>query len=278
MDMHTVPPSPRPREPVRDAPATPGEATARNGIWRASPKQHHGHHRSPSAVSARSQRHAGVVNLCFHGIGEPGRSLEPDEELYWIEPAQFDELLAVIRNDPRIRITFDDANASDALYAMPALLRHGLRGTFFVVAGRLDQPGSLSRADVRDLIRAGMSVGSHGLEHRPWRTVSDEDLEAELGQAAEIIGATVGRPIREVACPFGSYDRRVLRAIRRRGFDRVYTADGGAAARPNAWLQSRYTIRARDTPAVIERLRYAPNGRGIEPALQSVKGMIKRLR
>jgi peptidoglycan/xylan/chitin deacetylase (PgdA/CDA1 family) len=225
-----------------------------------------------------SERQDVVINLCFHGIGEPGRPLEPDEDLYWIEPVQFEEFLAVIGNDTRIRITFDDGNASDARYALPSLQRHGLRGAFFVVAARLDEPGSLSRPEVRELVRAGMSVGSHGLEHRPWRTVGDEDLEAELGQAAEIIGATVGQPIREVACPFGSYDRRVLRAIRRHGFDRVYTADGGAAARPDAWLQSRYTIRRRDTPAVIERLRRAPRGSGIEPAVRSVKGIIKRLR
>lgn len=219
-----------------------------------------------------------AINLCFHGIGDPGRPLEPDEDLYWIEPAQFDEFLAVVRADPRIRITFDDGNASDAMYVLPSLLRHGLRGAFFVVAGRLDQPGSLSRADVRELIRVGMSVGSHGLEHRPWRTVSDEDLEAELGQAAEIIGATVERSIREVACPFGSYDRRVLRAIRRHGFDRVYTNDGGAAARPNGWLQSRYTITRRDTPADIERLRCAPQGSGLQPTVRFVKGIVKRLR
>jgi peptidoglycan/xylan/chitin deacetylase (PgdA/CDA1 family) len=219
-----------------------------------------------------------VINLCFHGIGEPRRPLEPDEDQYWIEPAQFDELLAVIRNDPRMRITFDDGNASDARYALPSLVRHGLRGAFFVVAGRLDQPGSLSRPEVRELVRAGMSVGSHGLEHRPWRSVTDEELESELGEAAEIIAATTGQPVREVACPFGSYDRRVLTAIRHHGFDRVYTVDGGAAAKPGAWLQSRYTIRRRDTPADIERLRRVPQGSGVEPAARAIKSIAKRLR
>jgi peptidoglycan/xylan/chitin deacetylase (PgdA/CDA1 family) len=225
-----------------------------------------------------SARHDVVINLCLHGIGDPGHSLEPDEDLYWIEPEQFDELLAVIRDDPRVRITFDDGNASDVAYALPSLLRHGLCGAFFLVASRLDQCGYLSRGEARELIRAGMSVGSHGFEHRPWRSLSDADLEAELGEAAEMIAAIVGRPIREVSCPFGSYDRRVLTAIRRHGFRRVYTVDGGAAARPNAWLQSRYTIRRRDTPADIERLRRAPQGSGIEPAVLAVKGVIKRLR
>ena len=219
-----------------------------------------------------------VINLCFHGIGEPGRPLEPDEDQYWIESAQFDELLAVIRNDPRMRITFDDGNASDAAYALPSLARHGLLGAFFVVAGRLDQPGSLSRAEVRELDSGRYVRRLARSGHRPWRSVSDEDLEAEVGEAAQIIGATIGHPVREVACPFGSYDRRVLTAIRRHSFDRVYTVDGGAAARSHAWLQSRYTIRKRDTPANIERLRRAPQGHGAEPAVRAVKGLVKRFR
>lgn len=219
-----------------------------------------------------------VINLCFHGIGDPGRPLEPGEDQYWIEPAQFDELLPVIAEEPRMRITFDDGNSSDATSALPSLVRHGLRGTFFIVAGRLDGPGSLSRDQVRELVEAGMSVGSHGLDHRPWRSVSDEELEAELGEAAEIIAATTGQPVREVACPFGSYDRRVLTAIRRHGFNRVYTVDGGAAAKPDAWLQSRYTIRRGDTPADIERLRRVPEGSGAEPAVRAVKRVVKRLR
>ena len=54
-----------------------------------------------------------VLNLCFHGIGTPERALEPDEDLYWVRPEQFDEFLKVIGRYPSVRITFDDGNASD---------------------------------------------------------------------------------------------------------------------------------------------------------------------
>lgn len=54
-----------------------------------------------------------VINLCFHGIGTPERTLEPDEEQYWVKTGQFEELVAVIRRYPSMRITFDDRNASD---------------------------------------------------------------------------------------------------------------------------------------------------------------------
>ena len=217
-----------------------------------------------------------VFNLCFHGIGTPGRALEVDEEHYWIEIGQFEEILAVAQRYPFIRITFDDGNASDARHALPALLRSGLTATFFVCADRLDQPGSLSSADVRELADAGMTIGSHGLAHRPWRTVGDEDLRAEMN-ASQIIAEAARTPVREAACPFGSYDRRVLRALRNHGFSRVYTVDEGHA-RPDAWLQSRYTIRSCDFAADVER-RACPSRRdSLASALRSGKNLLKRLR
>ena len=85
------------------------------------------------------------------------------------------------------------------------------------------------------------------------------------------------QPVRQVACPFGSYDRRVLSAIRHHGFSRVYTVDGGPA-RSDAWLQSRYTIRADDTPADIERRARSPRGSAFPATVRKGKSFVKRWR
>lgn len=230
-----------------------------------------------STLSERPTNRSGhVFNLCFHGIGTPRRALELDEELYWVGVGQFEEMLAVVRRHPFIRVTFDDGNASDIEHALPALRRHGLTATFFVCAGRLDRAGSLSSAGVRELVRSGMTIGSHGLAHRPWRMVDDEDLRAEMN-ASRIIAHVSRAPVREAACPFGSYDRRVLGALRRHGFSRVYTVDEGHA-RPNAWLQTRYAVRSSDSPADIERLACASRRRSLASAVRFGKTMIKRFR
>jgi peptidoglycan/xylan/chitin deacetylase (PgdA/CDA1 family) len=152
--------------------------------------------------------------------------------------------------------------------ALPALLKRGFGAAFFVISGRLGQPGSLSRGDLRDLAMAGMTIGSHGMWHRPWRSVSNEELEEELGHAADVIASATGRPVREVACPFGSYDRRVLGAIRKHGFSRVYTVDGGRA-KSDAWIQTRYTVQARDTPTDIERMVRARDKSSLRPSAQA---------
>jgi peptidoglycan/xylan/chitin deacetylase (PgdA/CDA1 family) len=219
-----------------------------------------------------------VLNLCFHGIGAPGRELEPDEERFWIEPELFEELLDVAAAaGPAVRITFDDGNASDAGIALPALLRRGLDAAFFVIAGRCDEPGSLSREDVRELARQGMTIGSHGLHHRPWPSLDDDDLDRELAEAPRLLQEAAGQEVRQAACPFGAYDRRVLTAARRHGFARVYTVDEGAA-NPDAWLQSRYTIRAGDTPERLSALARDPRPRFPSNVTHALKATAKRWR
>ena len=44
-----------------------------------------------------------------------------------------------------------------------------MRATFFVLAGRLDRPGSLRPRTCRPLWWPGMAIGTHGMDHRPWR-------------------------------------------------------------------------------------------------------------
>lgn len=218
-----------------------------------------------------------ILNLCFHGIGTPGRPLEPDEDKVWITEERFDEILGLIDQNQSVSITFDDGNASDVAIALPLLRKHGLTATFFVLANRLNQPGSLSSADLKHLVDSGMRVGSHGLAHRPWRTVNDTELRGELVDAAEAIAAVTGQPVREVACPFGNYDRRVLRAIRRYGFDHVYTVDGGSA-RSGAWLQSRFSVHSHHTAADIERRIQSPHGSAVEATIRAGKSAVKRWR
>jgi len=218
-----------------------------------------------------------VLNLCFHGIGAPQRELEPDEERFWIEPETFEEMLGVVERDPTLRITFDDGNASDLEIALPALERRGLRATFFVIAGRCGEPGSLTAGDVGELARNGMTIGSHGMRHRPWRSLDDEAVREELVDAPRLLGEAAGAAVTEASCPFGAYDRRALAALRRHGFSRVYTVDEGPAD-PHAWLQPRYTIRADDTAERIAALAHEPRPRFPSNVIRSLKTAAKRWR
>jgi peptidoglycan/xylan/chitin deacetylase (PgdA/CDA1 family) len=228
-------------------------------------------------MNGRPPRPATVSNLCFHGIGAPDRELELDEERYWVGEEQFAELLDVAARYPRLCLTFDDGNASDVEIALPALQRRGLRASFFVIAGRIGTRGSLDAAAVRALADAGMTVGSHGLRHRPWRSLDAAAAHEELVDARAAVAAAAGAAVQEASCPFGAYDRRVLRRARDAGFTRVYTVDE-APARPDAWLQGRYTILSSHSGASIERLGQGLDGSGPQQALRAARSAVKRWR
>lgn len=191
-----------------------------------------------------------MINLCFHGVGAPGRELEPDEEQFWIELERFEDLLAAAQELQDVGLSFDDGNASDFSIALPALAERELTASFFVIASRLGQPGSLDAEQLRALAEAGMEIGSHGMHHRPWRSLGEVAVREELDEARKRIEQASGRPVEQAACPFGAYDRGTLRALKSRGYTRVYTVDR-RPSQASAWLQSRYVIRSGDTPDTV---------------------------
>ena len=182
-----------------------------------------------------------LINLTFHGIGTPARSLHDGEDSVWISVERFERVLDLVAGRADVRITFDDGNRSDLELALPALRARGLTATFFVLAGRLDTPGFLARGDLQVLTDAGMTVGCHGMHHRRWRTLDDASLHEELVDAKRTLESAVERPVTVAACPFGSYGRHALRTLERAGYERVYTSDQGVA-RAGEWLQARTTI------------------------------------
>lgn len=192
-----------------------------------------------------------VINLTFHGVGEPPRRLSAGESQVWVSETCFLAMLDAVSGRSEVKITFDDGNASDVRHALPALLNRGLTATFFIVAGRIGEPGFLDAAALRELAGNGMRIGCHGMRHRPWRGLGAPALHEELIQARARLEEVVEAPVSEAACPFGNYDRRVLSALRTSGYRRAYTSDRGPS-HAAAFLQPRTSVKAGDNPALLD--------------------------
>ncbi|GAA3277840.1 polysaccharide deacetylase family protein [Dactylosporangium vinaceum] len=217
-----------------------------------------------------------VVNINVHGIGSAAacpRPLDPGEEHIWVSVEQFEQVLDAAMGRDDVRITFDDGNTSDVEIGLPRLLERGLKAHFFILAGELGAPGRLDRDDVRELLGAGMAVGSHGWAHRDWRRLTDAEAEQEMVDAPRVIGALTGEPVTTVAIPFGSYDRIVLNRLRKAGMRLVYSSDGGQA-HTGQWLQARNSVN-KDTDA--EWIRNTLAGRAT-PAVQARRMVARRVK
>ncbi len=217
-----------------------------------------------------------VAHICVHGIGPPRRELEPGESRYWVSETRFLDILDWVAGRPQMRLSFDDGNASDVQIGLPALLQRGLTATFFIVAGRLGQPGSLDHDDVRTLVASGMSVGSHGLTHEPWPKLDPMRLDRELVDARDVLEGVVGQPVDRVALPLGRYDRRVLRRLRQLGYAQVCTSDRRLVGH-EAWLEHRFSLDHDDTPQTLTA-SISRAGRPRHRVRATAVGMIKRMR
>ena len=213
--------------------------------------------------------------LNFHAVGRPKRALADGEDDVRVDPGQFAEILDVAAARDDVRLTFDDGNHSDVAAALPELQRRGLRAEFFVCAGRLGTPEFLDEDDLHELRRAGMAVGSHGMDHVPWRRLAPPAIEHEIFRAKQRLEDALQAPVETAACPFGAYDRRTLKALRDAGFEHVYTSDRGWA-RPADWLVARNTVDRTDSAESIERMLNGL-GEGV-PVVDRAKRLVKRWR
>lgn len=195
-----------------------------------------------------------ILNLNFHGIGSPrDREFGDGEREFWVTPASFEAVLDAIAGHPEVALSFDDGNTSDIEIALPALSARGLSATFFIVPGWLGAPGFIAGPDVRALAAAGMTIGNHGLAHHRWTEIGPDALDDEVAEGRRRLERLTGTTVDTLAIPYGAYNEAVLERLRGHGYRHVFTSDGGAAD-PEAWLQSRQHLRARDTAADVERL------------------------
>jgi hypothetical protein len=114
-----------------------------------------------------------------------------------------------------------DAPACHLVYerAIPRLLdlaeQTGLRLTFFM----LGRDANAQRALLRDIVRRGHEVASHSFTHpQPFRTLSDADLQFELGASRASLTAACGTEVVGFRAPAWDADERVLRMARAVGY------------------------------------------------------------
>lgn len=188
-------------------------------------------------ATARITRAAGMLDvdapriLCYHGVSR--RS----EDEWCVTPAQLREqmaqvaatrvpvdlarILAWLRGEatlpPRaIAVTFDDGYLDVLRQAAPILAQHGVPGAVFV-SPALVRGGAaaahrnfqvrrplMDEAQVRELVAAGWTVGSHGMTHAPLASLDIDHARHEIQDSRHELEDLLGRPVNLLAYPYGT--------------------------------------------------------------------------
>jgi peptidoglycan/xylan/chitin deacetylase (PgdA/CDA1 family) len=141
----------------------------------------------------------------------------------------------------RVVLTFDDGLSSNYERAFPALLEHGFTATFFVTNSLLGTPGYLTSPQLREMSAAGMSFGSHGLEHIDYSGLAPAIAQRELQCSRQSLEDALGKPISAFAAPYGFMGRSLISAVQQAGFQQLCSSNPWLAS-PGSTVVSRLAI------------------------------------
>jgi peptidoglycan/xylan/chitin deacetylase (PgdA/CDA1 family) len=209
----------------------------------------------PSHAPARTVR---VPILTYHRVvryaseltkSQPDLTVEPDTftaEMTALERGGYTtitqrQLFAALYRGaglPRrpVIVSVDDGYVDDVNQVLPVLRRLHMTATFYVITGRTHEPGFLSPAQIRELDAAGMDVGAHTRTHASLPQLAPAGLDSEVAGSRRDLERILGHPVYWFAYPYGAFDARVVRAVRRAGFLLAVTTEGGTAISTTAPL------------------------------------------
>jgi len=141
-----------------------------------------------------------------------------------------DDAVAIIESENPIDgryfcLTFDDGFKNWIENALPILVEHQAVAAFFVATGYIGTDPErdrerlldfyddrsrlmafLSWEDCRQMVAAGMTIGSHSVGHVYLKSLDDNVAMDELTISRDMILEKTGQPCRHFCCPFGRTD------------------------------------------------------------------------
>jgi peptidoglycan/xylan/chitin deacetylase (PgdA/CDA1 family) len=154
-----------------------------------------------------------------------------------------------------ILISVDDGYVDDVRTILPDLKRYHMVATFFVITGRMTEPGFLTAEEIRELDRAGMDVGDHTAHHVDLPLLSAPELASETAGSRQVLQRVLGHPVYFFAYPFGAYNDNVIAAVKAAGFTMAYTTAGGITESTSApFTMPRIHVGRSETPGGLVSL------------------------
>jgi peptidoglycan/xylan/chitin deacetylase (PgdA/CDA1 family) len=159
-------------------------------------------------------------------------------------PISLDEWLTdrSVRDRLPVIISFDDGFKESIEHAIPVLRRFHFSAIFFVVAGLIGKTSAwlarergidvplLGWDDAKRLQHEGFEIGSHTLTHPHLAELPVRSCYEELRGSRAKLEDGLGRPIRHLAYPFGSYNKLIMDLASESGYVSACTTGVGLSS------------------------------------------------
>lgn len=209
-----------------------------------------------------------VPILMYHPIQEPVEGNPyPDlfltkedfaDQVRWLEQSGFQAVtLEEVLNSwfeggtlpPKpVVLSFDDGYQSQYENALPLMEKLGWPGVLNLKALESD----IYDSQVEEMVAAGWEIASHSATHPDLPSLSDSQLEDEMVRSRRILETQFDTPVNNFCYPAGSYDDRVITAVRGAGYRSATSTEPGLARPSDRWSLDRIRIELGDGAAELE--------------------------
>jgi peptidoglycan/xylan/chitin deacetylase (PgdA/CDA1 family) len=125
-------------------------------------------------------------------------------------------------------VTFDDAHPSQFRIAAPVLNQLGISGIFFATTAWIGcHAAVMTWRELRELHKAGHTIGSHTHTHPMLTACGERTLRNELAVSRQLLEDLIGAEVSSISIPSGRVNTVVLAACKEAGYRRVYTSRVG---------------------------------------------------
>lgn len=163
--------------------------------------------------------------------------------------------------DKYVALSFDDGYKNNYSVVLPLLQKYNAKASFFVINKDMGDELHMNEAEIKELISAGMELGSHTYSHNPLAKIDEKYLVWELDTSRYWLKKKFdGYIVRTLAYPNGSYNQNVIAAAKKYGFYRALTGHVGV----------NNTLTYKTAPLEMYRVTVADDGNGLD-------GLKKRL-
>lgn len=114
---------------------------------------------------------------------------------------------------PMISIDFDDGSFGTYKYGVPIMSALGLKGTYYLNGSVLDTKNYMTTAQIKNLVKTGNEIGSHGYYHTDSVTIDPLTYAQQTLQNKTLLQKISSQKINSFAVPFGSYDDSIVNVV-----------------------------------------------------------------
>jgi peptidoglycan/xylan/chitin deacetylase (PgdA/CDA1 family) len=200
-----------------------------------------------------------VTILMYHSISnQPGNDLciPPEKfrsQMKYLKEKKynvihFDDLYWYFSKDVPIPpntviVTLDDGYRDNYTDAYPILKELELKATVFVITSTIDKHSFyLNSEQIKEMDEHNVRIESHTANHdadKKLATLSYKTQLQSFKESKEVLENILGREVRYICYPFGSYNRDTVKAAQEAGYKIGVTIESGRADKSNGLLTLR---------------------------------------